>query len=607
VTPPRALSLLGLLALAPGLACSRHNPPLYAGAPQQRVTEHIYAYSVDEALAATRDLLRELGYYAFPYRGASNELLTAWRFNGRSVSSSYSQTQEQAYYVKAEAIGPRLSVVRIFRIVNNAEGNAVAPVADSNVDLDGVPTMLPGAGRTSPDGQAAAAGDATPDLSQGGVRDANWATGDRNPLEYDSRLSGQHRMPSQDELRGRNDRGVRDATVERLLVQRLEQFASLEFTGGTYDPAQPAAPEGTPPFTEEWEKEYGGTPFASGEPCGQVIQGAAEAVAPGAALLIGEQLGTREVPAAVGNLTCQLARAGRPVLLGLAIPRDEQPVLDAYLASAGTRADQETLLAGSFWRLTPRDGRSSRAMAVLLERVRRWRAEGLPVQVVAYDVRDLKGDDREEAMAKLLARRLKAKPDATLLAVGGNYHMSMKDGAPWSRRFQPTGSRLAKAGVTVRSLDVAFHRGTRWACANNTLRGTDCRIYAASPSEASYSTPGTPLSVQLFPARSPGGFDGLLHVGRLTTALPALAPRAPAPARTADAAATDAATTDAAAEDPGTAAQSAQGRLKKPGTNIGDLLRPRLDAPSEGGARPVQDVPQVEPEGGDVELGKEKP
>ena len=116
--------------------------------------------------------------------------------------------------------------------------------------------------------------------------------------------------------------------------------------------------------------------------------------------------------------------------------------------------------------------------------------------------------------------------------------------------------------------------------------------------------------MQLFPARSAAGFDGLLHVGRLTTALPALAPRVAQPDRTVDAttkdaAAKEAAAADAAVEESGTAAQSAQGRLKKPGTNIGDLLRPRLDAPAEGGTRPVEDVPQVEPEGGDVELRKQ--
>jgi hypothetical protein len=574
LTSPRLVSLVGLLALAPG--CWHAPKPLYAGAPEKRETEHIYAYSVQEALDATRDLLRDLGYHAFPFNGSSTELITAWRFNGRSVSSSYRSTQEQAYYVQAQALGPRLSVVRIFRMVNTADGNAAAPVSDSTVELDGVPTMLPGAGRTSPDGQreaSAAANDG--DLSNGAVRDANWATGDQNPLERDSRLSGQHRMPSQDDLRGRNDRAVRDPSVERLLVQRLEQFASLEFTGGAYDAPLPAAPAGSPPYTQEWETEHGGTPFAAGGACGEEVQGAKALARPGTALLVGEQLGTREAPAAVGNLACQLARAGQPLLLSLSIPRDEQGVLDAYLESAGTRADQDALLAGAFWRLVPRDGRSSRALVVLLERVRRWKAEGLPLHVLAHDARDLKGDEREEAVANLLRERLKARPEAMLLAVSGNYHMSLRDGAPWSSKFQPTGSRLAKKGVEVKSLDLAFTRGTRWGCANNTVRGLDCRIYAASPSDASYSPPGTPLSVELFPERSAQGFDGRLHVGRVSTALPALAPREAAVVQPATAAEGDAPT-------------APRKSYKQRPSKLGGLLLPPLGAPRDA---PTADAP----------------
>ena len=599
MTSPRLVSLVGLLALAPG--CWHAPKPLYAGAPAKRETEHIYAYTVQESLEATRGLLRDLGYHAFPYRDSTTELLTAWRFNGRSVSGSYSTTQEQAYYVQAQALGPRLTVVRIFRIVNNAEGNAAAPVADSTAELDGLPTMLPGAGRTSPDGMAQAARDANDtDLSNSSVRDANWATGDLNPLERDSRLSGQHRMPTQDDLRGRNDRAVRDPGVERLLVQRLEQFASLEFTGGAYDPPLTPELEGEAPYTDAWETEYGGTPFAKGGPCGEPVKGAEALAQPNTALLVGEQLGTREVPAAVGNLACQFARAGQPVLLSLSIPSDEQDTLDAYLASAGTRADQDALLKGSFWRQVPRDGRSSRSLVVLLERARRWKAEGLPVQVVAHDARDLKGDEREAAVAKLLAARLKANPKAMLLAVSGNYHMSMRDGAPWSSSFQPTGSRLAKLGVSVKSLDVAFNRGTRWGCANNTAKGVDCRIYAASPSEASYSEPGTPLSVLLFPQRSPGGFDGQLHVGRVSTALPALAPRDVAvvqPASAQGTPGTGAGTAPAAASGAAPASEPRKSYKQRP-SRLNGLLMPQLSTASEEPAPASPDAPAAAPAAG---------
>src|SRR4051794_37363487 len=91
---PRALSLLGLLTLATSCSHSSTSGPLYAGAPEKRESEHLFAYSVDEALEATRGLLKDLGYAAFPYRDSNTELLTAWRFNGRSVSSSFNSTTE---------------------------------------------------------------------------------------------------------------------------------------------------------------------------------------------------------------------------------------------------------------------------------------------------------------------------------------------------------------------------------------------------------------------------------------------------------------------------------------------------------------------------------
>ena len=114
----------------------------------------------------------------------------------------------------------------------------------------------------------------------------------------------------------------------------------------------------------------------------------------------------------------------------------------------------------------------------------------------------------------------------------------------------------------------------------------------------------------LFPQRSPEGFDGLLHVGRITTALPALAPRDAFsdPATTASAPSVSSKKpSDAPAAVVNPEAGSAQGRIQKRGANLGNLLRPTLNPSGEGGTRPVQDVPQVEPEGSDVELGKEQP
>ena len=341
----------------------------------------------------------------------------------------------------------------------------------------------------------------------------------------DPRFNDQYAMTSQDELRGANERGVRDRELERELVQRLEQFASLEFTGGAYDVPAPPGKPGMPPVTRDWEIEDGGTPFSGPAPCGQPIAGLGPLSKPGFTILVGEQLGTREVPAAVGNMACELAQVGRSVLLGLSMPRTEQQALDAYVRSEGQYEDVEALLSGSFWRQVPRDGRSSRALVVLLERVRRWRAGGLDIQPIAYDAPDTKGNTREEAMTELLLKHRRANPQATLLVLGGNYHVRSQDGAPWSRFFEPLGYRLARDGVSLFSLDTAFARGQRWACAVNRSLEPECRVYATSPSDQSYSPPGRAPGVQLFGELSDAGYHGVLHVGELHASIPAVLPR----------------------------------------------------------------------------------
>jgi erythromycin esterase-like protein len=215
------------------------------------------------------------------------------------------------------------------------------------------------------------------------------------------------------------------------------------------------------------------------------------------------------------------------VVVGLSLPAEEQPALERYLASAGGRADQDALLSEPFWRQVPRDGRSSRALLVLIERVRRWRASGLKLELLAYDGRDLKGNAREEAVAHRLLQRRRAAPQATLLVLGGNYHVRTDGGVlPWSSSFKPFGHRLAQAGVALKRLDTAFQRGSRWTCGVNRHDEAECRIYATAPTGQSYSAPGKALGVELFPSVSGEGFHGLLHVGVLSASLPALMPRA---------------------------------------------------------------------------------
>ena len=338
---------------------------------------------------------KDLGYHAFPYRDSSTELLTAWRFNGRSVSGSVPHHAGAGLLRPAQALGPRLSVARIFRIVNTADGIASAPWPRAPPSWTGWPRCCRarGAPRRTGSGRRPRRRTArTSPPPTSAMATGPRVTGTRWSATRASAASTA--CPARTSCAGANERGVRDRELERELVQRLEQFASLEFTGGAYDvPAAARRARRTPPVTRDWEREDGGTPFRGPRPLRPAHRRAGAARQPGhARVLVGEQLGTREVPAAVGNMACELAQRGAPRAAGPRhAARRSRTRWTPTCAATGSRADQDALLAGSFWRQVPRDGRSSRALVVLLERVRRWRAGGLDIQPVAYDARGPQG------------------------------------------------------------------------------------------------------------------------------------------------------------------------------------------------------------------------
>lgn len=105
--------------------------------------------------------------------------------------------------------------------------------------------------------------------------------------------------------------------------------------------------------------------------------------------LLGESHGTREIPAIAKDFVCQIAAAGRPVILGLEIPRDEQSRIDKFIASDGSRSDVAALLSGPFWTPDPADalsdGRSSKAMFDLIDHARLARRKGAAIAVLAID------------------------------------------------------------------------------------------------------------------------------------------------------------------------------------------------------------------------------
>src|SRR5215472_10804286 len=133
--------------------------------------------------------------------------------------------------------------------------------------------------------------------------------------------------------------------------------------------------------------------------CTSPIAGADAVLIPGTLVLFGELHGTTEVPRFIVDLACQAATRGTFVDIGLELPREEQPRIDSFLASAGTTQDVQALLEGQFWQRPLQDGRSSRAMVDLLEGIRRLRRSGARIQVFLFD-RAKPGQNRDADMAK---------------------------------------------------------------------------------------------------------------------------------------------------------------------------------------------------------------
>src|SRR5262249_19850602 len=152
-------------------------------------------------------------------------------------------------------------------------------------------------------------------------------------------------------------------------------------------------------------------PVARGPVCAEGAAVPASLVQPGSVLLFGEIHGAKEIPALFGEAVCSTAAAGTPIEVGLEVPQSERAKVEAFLASDGAAAPVGAVLASPFWNRELQDGRSSQAMAALLDQFRRLGLSGAPVHVFLFDVDD-SGTDRDRRMADNLAEHARVHPEA---------------------------------------------------------------------------------------------------------------------------------------------------------------------------------------------------
>lgn len=449
--------------------------------------ERVYIAPVEDAMMVARRILEEQRYDVMEKEGGL-EMFSSAHEPGKNTPGV--RTIER-YYIKGERLGPRQTVVRVFRLSYN----------EMETQLEIPPQAM-------------------------GQRDANhFSAQDAHPFDATREAyAGPRGAAMQDPFKNapgmerfRMVRGVRDLDIERTLLQRLEMVPALELVGSNAPmPIRSVALEG-------WQTEQ-----ARPEPeCGAPVEGAAPLMAPGHVLLLADPLGTRELPTAALRMLCEATAQGLPVTLALSLPASEQPLLEAYLASPGQPDDLQTLLSESpFWRRTYQDGRSSGAMLWLVEQARRLRAAGEDLSLVAFDAEKAQGNAREAEMARHLLAHQQTRPGAWTLVLAGGTHVRTA-GVSWDSDYAPLGARLAQVLPSVRALDVGFTRGTQFSCRYNVWDSVECDLFAISPTKEVRQKPDIPSGVRLFPRPMAEGFHGRLYVGALSASPPALHRLAP--------------------------------------------------------------------------------
>lgn len=218
---------------------------------------------------------------------------------------------------------------------------------------------------------------------------------------------------------------------------------------------------------------------ATTRPANDIACNAPVNIPEGDLLLFGEMHGSVETPELVGRVACEQAKHG-PAALGLEVPTEEQAAIDRYMDSDGSDEARGQLLAGRFWQ-KGRDGRSSAAMSGLLEQVRLWRLNGLPLSVFAFDSDN--GGGRDKALAASIRNFRTQHPDLPIIALMGNIHAS---GEPFefSDRTVVTSGTLLQDMNPV-SILVRYPAGTVWTC-----MGGSCEIHEIRRSSGSPVSPG---------------------------------------------------------------------------------------------------------------------
>lgn len=227
-------------------------------------------------------------------------------------------------------------------------------------------------------------------------------------------------------------------------------------------------------------------------------------------IVVGELHGTAEMPSMFGDLVLEAAKRG-PVTVSLEIMVQDQTLVDAYVHSSGSTEDRAALLTGAHWKQPLKDGRSSRAMFDLLERLRLGVQVNPTLKVVTCQPSmTVNGSAAyEKAMGACWIAAGKNQPNGRVLVLVGNAHSSL---APIFD-YAPAASYLPAARTV--SLNTAEPGGEAW----------NCNADGCGPRDMGVGLGPTKRGVHLSPVQDGKRvYDGVLAPGGWFTVSPPMAP-----------------------------------------------------------------------------------
>jgi hypothetical protein len=441
---------------------------------RSRAGDYVYEMPLPQLWPRVRDAVMAEGF-AIREDTINWALETDWReeFSGSHVAALW-----RRYLVLADPLGPTRAKVRIFRVERTA---------NETLEPEGAQILW---------GPRPDIGAQNPDLADPVER----PTGSLQEwVERTERGDGSLRVEAQ------LASAIRDLELELRIVERVDPEGAAAIRAG-----RPLARRDL----SSAQKVVLTSVAAPEIDCGTVIPSLSRVAAAGTLLVLGEMHGTNEVPRFVADAACQAAVSMAPVTVGLEVPLTEQARVLDYLNGPGGDEARQALLDGMFWIRPYQDGRSSRAMADLLERLRDLRARGLDVLVFLFDRPDLQFERREEALAQAIEREVRNHLERFVIVLSGNVHARATSGLPWAPKYVPMGVRLSKRLPRVLTLDLAYASGTAWICTVGSR--LDCGVRPAKGPDN-----GIRPFIHLWPERDEHGFDGVYYVGAVSASPPA--------------------------------------------------------------------------------------